>query len=46
MHMGTMIGPLEYAGYQYIAQAQGGATDGTASFHVPVNTVPTAAYMH
>jgi hypothetical protein len=46
MHMRPPMRPFKYACHQNIAQIQGSTADGAVSFHVPVNTVSTAAYMH
>jgi hypothetical protein len=46
MHMGTAMGALKYAGYQYISRTEGCAAYRAPSLHPPVNTVHAAANMH
>jgi len=46
MHMGLAVEALKYAGYQYIADAEGSAADGTFPFQTAINTVYTAPNVH
>jgi len=46
MYMGLAVGALKYTGYQYIADAEGRAADGTFPFHAPIDAVNTAPNMH
>jgi len=46
MHMGAAVGALKYAGYQYIAQAEGRSADRAISLQLSVNTVSAAANVH
>jgi hypothetical protein len=46
MYMGFAVEAFKYAGYQYIADAEGGAADGTCPFQTPINAVYAAPNMH